>query len=106
MTFLYFLKKNKKELNINSKFIDNFKNCTWKFKENIDFDINDNNKFPNFKIFFDEFLRSNKFKKLVIEIKNKHCQEYLKLFFKHVKNFQNLNCRNLKPLNNLGNKGK
>jgi len=47
-------------------------------------------KFPNFKTIFDEFLKSEKFKKMIVLLKNKQDEEYLKLFFRHTKNFLNL----------------
>jgi hypothetical protein len=46
-------------------------------------------KYPNFKDIYEEYLRSEQFKKLVNMIKNKYDDEYLRLFFRHSINFLN-----------------
>ena len=52
-------------------------------------------KFPKFKTLYDEFLKSDKFKKIIMLLKTKHDEEYLKLFFRHSKNFLNMHSRNI-----------
>ena len=47
-------------------------------------------KFTNLRNFYEEFLKSDKYKKMINIIKTKHDEEYLKIFFRHSKNFLNL----------------
>ncbi len=90
-----FLKENKEELNLNEEIINYFKSknsnksySTSDLRKNMNFDLI--KKFPNFKIIYEEFLKSENFKKMILLLKNKQDEEYLKLFFRHVKNFINL----------------
>ncbi len=46
-------------------------------------------KYPNFKKIYEDYLKSDKFKKLVNLIKSKYDEEYLRLFFRHSINFLN-----------------
>ncbi len=74
-------------MEINDELLDFFKNnirytSRTKFQE---FE----KKYPNFKKIYDNYLKSDKFKKLILMIKNKYDEEYLKLFFRHSKNFLN-----------------
>lgn len=57
--------------------------------------------YPNFRIIYEEFLKSDKFKKMINIIKSKHDEEYLKLFFRHSKNFLNLYVKET-PYNKIG----
>ena len=89
-----FLKENKEELNFNDEIVNYFKcknsirSPNSDIKKNMNFDLI--KKFPNFKIIYEEFLKSENFKKMILRLKNKQDEEYLKLFFRHVKNFINL----------------
>lgn len=87
VNFFHYIKENYKRLDINDELLEFFKNnirytSRTKFQE-ID------KKYPNFKIIYEDYLKSDKFKKLIINIKNKYDEEYLKLFFRHSKNFLN-----------------
>jgi hypothetical protein len=91
VNFYHYIKENYKKLNINDELLDFFKNnirytSRTKFQE-ID------KKYPNFKKIYDDYLKSDKFKKLILNIKNKYDEEYLKLFFRHSKNFLNFYLR-------------
>lgn len=46
-------------------------------------------KYPNFKKYYEEYLESDKFKNLIKNIKSKYDHEYVKLFFRHSMNFLN-----------------
>jgi len=46
-------------------------------------------KYPNVRSYYEEFLESQKFKDLINTIKNKYDYEYVKLFFRHSLNFLN-----------------
>ena len=96
---LSFLKENKETLNVADDLLDYFKNSVSHFKKNVNFDLK--KKFPKFKIIYEEFLKSDKFKKFIMLIKNKHDEEYLKLFFRHTKNFLNLHSRNIIPCKSI-----
>ena len=68
------------------------------FKNNIRFSTKNKfmdleKKYPKFRTIYEEFLKSEKFKKMINVIKTKHDEEYLKLFFRHTKNFLNLYLR-------------
>jgi hypothetical protein len=91
VNFYHYIKENYKRLNINDELLEFFKNnirytSRTKFQE-ID------KKYPNFKKIYDDYLKSDKFKKLILNIKNKYDEEYLKLFFRHSKNFLNFYLR-------------
>jgi len=65
------------------------------FKNNIRFSTKNEfldveKKYPKLRYIYEEFLKSEKFKKMINVIKTKHDEEYLKLFFRHTKNFLNL----------------
>ncbi len=87
VNFYHYLKDNSRKLSLDNELIEYFKNnirytSRSKFQE-ID------KKYPNFKSIYDDYLLSDKFKKLIMNIKNKYDDEYLKLFFRHSKNFLN-----------------
>ena len=84
MNLLNFLKENREKLKISDELIEFIKKTYPITREN---SIELNNKFPNFKSIYDEFLKSDKFKKIIMLIKTKYDEEYLKLFFRHTKNF-------------------
>ena len=46
--------------------------------------------FPNLRHIYDEFLKSDDFKRMINSVKLKNDETYLKLFFRHTKNFLNL----------------
>jgi len=47
-------------------------------------------KYPRLNNYYEEFLKSDRFKKMINAIKIKHDEEFLKLFFRHTKNYLNL----------------
>ena len=47
-------------------------------------------KYPHIDTIYQQFLKSEKFKRLINQIKTKNDEEYLKLFFKHSKNFMKI----------------
>jgi hypothetical protein len=65
------------------------------FKNNIKYTLKQklfelDKKYPNFREIYDQFLKSEKFKKMINIVKEKHDEEYIKLFFRHSKIFLNL----------------
>jgi hypothetical protein len=48
------------------------------------------NLFPYLINIYEEFLKSDDFKRMINSVKSKNDEEYLKLFFRHTKNFLNL----------------
>jgi hypothetical protein len=73
--------------NLNNKIINKYNNRD----NSYDNKENNKNKLLKLKIIYEDYLRSNDFKKFLLYIKNKNDEGYLKLFFRHVKNFMNLN---------------
>lgn len=91
VNFYHYLKESQKKLHLEEELLDFFKNnirftSKTKFKE-ID------KKYPDFKNIYEDYLKSDRFKRLIINIKNKYDEEYLKLFFRHSKNFLNFYLR-------------
>ena len=75
-------------MDINSELMDFFKrNIRFTSKQKLS-DLN--KKYPNLKEIYEEFLKSDRFKRIINIIKSKNDNENLKLFFKHAKNFLNL----------------
>lgn len=58
-------------------------------------------KFPDIGKFYDEFLKSKRFKELINIIKSKNDEEYLKLFFRHAKNYLNIHIKEKEKETNL-----
>jgi hypothetical protein len=75
-------------LKISTEILDFFKNNIKFSTRNKILDLE--KKYPKFRSVYEEFLKSEKFKKMINIIKTKHDEEYLKLFFRHTKNFLNL----------------
>lgn len=94
-----FLRENREEMNLSDELINYFKKSSSDFKSTMNFDLM--KRFPNFKIIFDEYLKSEKFKKMIIVLKNKQDEEFLKLFFRHTKNFMNLHSNSFMPFKTL-----
>jgi hypothetical protein len=46
-------------------------------------------KFPEFKFIYEDYLKSESFRNLINTIRGKYDSEYLKLFFRHAINFIN-----------------
>lgn len=82
------MKENQGDLNINNELLEFFKNNVRFSTKNKFIDLD--KKYPKFRSVYEEFLKSEKFKKMINIIKTKHDEEYLKLFFRHTKNFLNL----------------
>jgi hypothetical protein len=87
------------EMNIDKEIITFFrKNLRFTFNQKIS-DLN--KKFPKLEKFYEEFLKSDKFKNLINIVKSKNDEEYLKLFLRHAKTYLNLklsekdNCFNI-----------
>jgi len=83
-----FLKENSEKLKINEELVEFFKNNIRYTSKHKFCELD--RKYPNFRNIYEDFLKSEKFKKIINIIKNKHDEEYLKLFFRHSKNFLNL----------------
>lgn len=83
-----FLKENQNNLKVNIDLLEFFKNNI-RFSSKTKF-LDLEKKYPKFRNIYEEFLKSEKFKKMINMIKTKHDEEYLKLFFRHTKNFLNL----------------
>jgi len=83
-----FLKENSEKLRLNDDLLEFFKNNIRYTSKHKFFELD--KKYPNFRTIYEEFLKSEKFKKMINIIKAKHDEEYLKLFFRHSKNFLNL----------------
>ncbi len=60
-----------------------------------------NKKFPRIEKFYEEFLKSDKFRCLINIIKLKNDEEYLKLFLRHAKNYLNFNIKKKVNFNEL-----
>ncbi len=91
VNFYHYLKENFAKLNINEELLDFFKNNI-RFTSKTKFQEIDK-IYPDFKNIYDDYLKCDRFKKLIVNIKNKYDEEYLKLFFRHSKNFLNFNLR-------------
>lgn len=75
-------------MRLNDELLEFFKNNIRYTSKHKFFELD--KKYPNFRNIYEEFLKSEKFKKMINIIKAKHDEEYLKLFFRHSKNFLNL----------------
>ena len=82
------MKENSEKLRIKEDLLEFFKNNIRYTSKHKFFELD--KKYPNFRSIYEEFLKSDKFKKMINIIKTKHDEEYLKLFFRHSKNFLNL----------------
>lgn len=82
------MKENQISLNADNDLLDYFQNNIPFSKRNPFLDLE--RKYPKLNNFFEEFLKSERFKKMINAIKIKHDEEFLKLFFRHTKNFLNL----------------
>jgi hypothetical protein len=91
VNFYHYIKENQKNFNLNDELLEFFKgNIRFTSKSKFQ-EIN--KKYPDFKLIYDDYLKSDRFKKLILNIKNKYDEEYLKLFFRHSKNFLNFYLR-------------
>ena len=82
------MKENSEKIKINEDLLEFFKNNIRYTSKHKFFELD--KKYPHFRNIYEEFLKSDKFKKMINIIKTKHDEEYLKLFFRHSKNFLNL----------------
>lgn len=87
VNFYHYLKDNYTVLNINEELLEFFRNNI-RYTSRTKFQELDK-KYPKFKDIYDNYLKSEKFKKLVLMIKTKYDDEYLRLFFRHSINFLN-----------------
>jgi len=107
VNFYHYIKENYQKLDINEELLDFFKNNI-RYTSRIKFQELEK-KYPHFKSIYDNYLQSEKFKNLILMIKNKYDEEYLKLFFRHSKNFLNFYLKDSshsKMGRKYGNKGK
>jgi hypothetical protein len=81
------LKENYTNLQINEELLEFFRSNI-RFTSRSKFQEIDQ-KYPYFKDIYEEYLKSDMFKKLVGMIKCKYDDEYLRLFFRHAINFLN-----------------
>ena len=88
LNFFKFIKENKKELNIDKSVLYFLKKHLKLTSKSIIEQLKIN--FPKIKEYFEKFLKSNVFKKLMDNIKKKYDREYSNLFFNHITNFQKL----------------
>jgi hypothetical protein len=91
VNFYHYIKENQKHLNLNDELLEFFKGNI-RFTSKNKFQEIDK-KYPHFKLIYDDYLKSDRFKRLILNIKNKYDDEYLKLFFRHSKNFLNFYLR-------------
>lgn len=82
------MKENSERLKITEELLEFFKNNVRYTSKHKFFELD--KKYPLFRNIYEEFLKSEKFKKMINIVKTKHDEEYLKLFFRHSKNFLNL----------------
>ena len=88
LNFFKFIKENKKELNIEKNVLSFLKKHLKLTSKSIFEQLK--TICPKINEFFDKFLKSNVFKKLMDNIKKKYDREYSNLFFNHITNFQKL----------------
>ena len=88
LNFFKFIKENKKELNIDKSVLYFLKKHLKLTSKSIFEQLK--TICPKINEFFDKFLKSNVFKKLMDNIKKKYDREYSNLFFNHITNFQKL----------------
>ena len=102
VNFLRFMKDNKKKLEIENYMLMFFKkNMKFTSKSIIE---EMERKYPNVKNYFDLFLKSENFKKMLEVIELKHDEEYKKIFLSHVKNYKRLfedNMKNIEKENKI-----
>jgi len=79
------LKENEKRLKLDPELINVIRD-NLRYTSKNKFQIYEE-KYPNFRYYYEEFLESQKFKDLINTIKNKYDYEYVKLFFRHSLNF-------------------
>ena len=101
--FLSYLKNNKEKLNINQEFLLCFKksiNCTSRTRyQELNF------KYPCFKFYYEEYLKSTTYKKMIKFNKLSYEKIYFQIFYKHSKNFLEFYLQNsLNKKNGLKNK--
>ncbi len=88
LNFFKYIKENKKELNIDKSVLYFLKKNLKLTSKSIIEQLKIN--FPKIKEYFEKFLKSNVFKKLMDNIKQKNDEEYSNLFVNHIKNYQKL----------------
>ena len=102
VNFLRFMRENKKYLGIENYMLMFFKkNMKFTSKSIIE---EMERKYPNVKNYFDLFLKSENFKKMLEVIELKHDEEYKKIFLSHVKNYKILfedNMKNIEKENKI-----
>lgn len=87
VNFYHYIRENHKRLNLTEELVEFFRNNIRYTSRNKFLEID--KKYPYFKEIYDEYLKSDRFKKLILNIKLKYDDEYLKLFFRHSRNFLN-----------------
>jgi hypothetical protein len=88
VNFFRFLKENKHKLNIEKSILILIKkNLRFTSKSNVEYI---NKQCPKICFYFDEFLESNNFKKLMESVFAKHDDIYSKLFYTNVQNRKKL----------------
>lgn len=89
------MKENYNVLQINEELLDFFRSNI-RYTSRSKFQELDK-KYPKFKEIYDDYLKSNKFRKLVGMIRSKYDDEYLRLFFRHSINFLNFYLKEKDP---------
>ena len=88
VNFFRFLKENKNKLNIEKSILLLIKkNLRFTSKSNVEYIYK---QCPKISFYFDAFLESKNFKKLMESVLGKHDEIYLKLFYTNVQNRQKL----------------
>ena len=102
VNFLRFMRENKKNLGIENYMLMIFKKNMKFTSKSIIEDME--KKCPKVKYYFDLFLKSESFKKMINTIELKHDDEYKKIFLSHIKNYKRLFDDKLKSIEKQNNK--
>jgi hypothetical protein len=87
VNFYHFIKENSSTLGVDSTFISLFRSLIRHTSRKNFKDLY--KKYPQFKRYYNSYLNSTTFKKLVHQTKTKYDDEYMRLFFRHSINFLN-----------------
>jgi hypothetical protein len=102
VNFYHYIRENHRKMNLNEELVDFFRNNIRYTSRNKFVEID--KKYPYFKDIYDQYLKSERFKKLILNIKLKYDDEYLKLFFRHSRNFLNFYLKDNKSNKDYDNK--
>lgn len=85
VSLYHFIKESRKKYNVDDEILKGLK-YNIRFTSKSKFRELDK-KFPLFKSIYEEYLKSDRYKRLLSSVKAKYDDEYLKIFFRHSKNF-------------------